>query len=232
MSTSPQKALSQMKLTVLASLCLDELRQRRNNETTTDRYCVELLRRAIIEQTDQAWSLVLQCFSETVRGWLRNHPGRDVALLRDSEENLVAQTFSRFWYAMREQQIEFTTLSTALCYLRATLNGILIDTLRSHFRMQLKEVALPECGCPAEAVAEESFDGQDLWRSIEPLLINEREKRIAYLLYFCGLKPREITVRCAKEFNDIKEIYRLNHNIIERLRRNKDRLRHTLRGDV
>jgi hypothetical protein len=221
-----------MKMTVLANLCIDELKRRRDNETTNDSYCVELLRRAIMEQTDQAWSLLLQCFSETVRGWLRSHPARDVALLHDSEENLIAQTFSRFWYAVHEQPIEFTSLSTALSYLRATLNGILIDILRSHRRMQLKEVSLPEYGCSAEPTAEEPLDGENLWRSIDSLLNDEREKRTMYLLYFCGLKPREIIVRCAKEFDDVKEIYRLNHNIIERLRRNKDRLRHVLCEDA
>jgi hypothetical protein len=37
--------------------------------------------------------------------------------------------------------------------------------------------------------------------------------------------------RCSQEFADVKEIYRLNTNIIERLRRNCDRLRHVLGGD-
>ena len=31
---------------------------------------------------------------------------------------------------------------------------------------------------------------------------------------------------------DVKDIYLLSHNIVERLRRNRDRLRHILGGDV
>ena len=69
------------------------------------------------------------------------------------------------------------------------------------------------------------MNGQSIWQSIESLLCDEREKRLAYLLYYCGLKPRDIIVRCSQEFDDVKEIYRLNHNIIERLRRNRDRFR-------
>jgi hypothetical protein len=64
------------------------------------------------------------------------------------------------------------------------------------------------------------------------MLPDEREKRLAYLLYHCGLKPREIVLRCSPEFPDVQEIYRLNSNIVERLRRNCDRLRHILGGDV
>ena len=67
--------------------------------------------------------------------------------------------------------------------------------------------------------------GESTWKSIESLLCDDRERRLAYLLYYCGLKPRDIVVRCSQEFDDVKEIYRLSHNIIERLRRNRDRFR-------
>jgi hypothetical protein len=223
MSINRHEALSQMKLTLLANLCINEIKQRRCHETADGHYCLELLRRATLEQMDQAWSLLQQCFSEPIRVWIRSHPGRDVALLYDSEENLIAQTFSRFWYAIHEQHVEFTRFSAALLYLWATLNGILIDTARSHLCMQLRQVSLPELGGSAEPTAEVPLDGQNIWKSIEPLLVDERERRIAYLLYFCGLKPREIVIRCANEFDDVKEIYRLNRNIIERLRWNRDR---------
>jgi hypothetical protein len=107
--------------------------------------------------------------------------------------------------------------------LHATLNGIVTDTLRSHLRS--KEVPLPEPGFAEEPMAEESSDGATLWESIQSFLPDERERRIAYLLYYCGLKPREIVTRCSKEFDDVKEVYRLSHNVVERLRRNRDRLR-------
>jgi hypothetical protein len=58
------------------------------------------------------------------------------------------------------------------------------------------------------------------------LLPDKRERRLAYLLYCCGLKPRDIVKHCAEEFGDVKEIYRLNLNIIEKLRRSQGRLHH------
>src|SRR6266566_1979699 len=73
-------------------------------------YSVELLRWALVLLSDAAWSMLQQCFSETVRSWIWRHPGRDVVLLRDSEENYIAQTFTRFWLAVRDQHVEFTTL--------------------------------------------------------------------------------------------------------------------------
>ena len=225
MSISMHEAVSEMKLTTLADLSTHELQRHQWKETGDDRYSVEVLRRALVEQSDEAWSVLQQCFSEIIRGWLHVHPSRDVALLRDSEENYIAQTFSRFWCAMREQRVEFTTLPAALRYLRATLNGVLTDTLRSHLRGRAREVPFPAPGDAQEPLAADPMDGQSIWKSIETLLCDERERRLAYLLYYCGLKPRDIVVRCSQEFDDVKEIYRLNYNVIERLRRNRDRFR-------
>ncbi len=154
MSIDIDEALQQINLKTLADLSTYELQHRRCNSSVDDRYCVELFRRALVEQTDEVWSALQQCFNETVRSWLWSHPSHDVALLRDSEENYIAQTFSRFWYAVRDQQLEFTTLPAALRYLHATLNGILTDTLRSHLRGRAREVSLPEPGCSEPAAVE------------------------------------------------------------------------------
>ena len=217
------EALSQMDLLLLADRCANELKRHRRKEPADDRFCLEIFRRAIVQHMDQAWSVLQQRFGEIVRIWLHSHPNSDVALMRDTEENYVAQTFSRFWYAVRDQYLEFTTLNAALSYLHATLNGIVMDALRS--RLRSKEVPLPEPGFPEEPMIEDPIDGYMLWDSIQSLLSDKRERRIAYLLYYCGLKPREIVTRCSKEFDDVKEVYRLNHSVVERLRRNRDRLR-------
>jgi len=224
MPISKHEALDQIKLTTLADLCTDELRRYRCNEPADNRYFIELLRRAIVEHTDHARLLLQQCLSETIRTWIRSHPNGDLTLLHSSEENFIAQTFSRFWYAVHDQHVEFNTLSVALRYLRATLNGILIDTQR----LQLRGVSLPKPGCSGELAAEEPIDAQNIWKIIESLLFDARERRIAYLLYYCDLKPREIVIRCPKEFDDVKEIYHLRHTIVEQLQRNRDRLRQVL----
>ncbi|GAC1378523.1 MAG: sigma-70 family RNA polymerase sigma factor [Ktedonobacteraceae bacterium] len=228
MSICMDETLNQMKLMTLTDLSNNQLQRHQHEKLADDLHCLELFRRALSEQTDDAWPVLQQCFSETIRRWIWSHPSRDVALLRDSEENYIAQTFSRFWYAVHEQHIEFTTLSAALRYLHATLNGLLTDTLRAHLRRRTREVLLSELECSEEPIAADSTTSQSIWESIQQFLPDERERRVAYLLYHCGLKPRDIVMRYRQEFDDVKEIYRLNHNIVERLRRNRDRLRHIL----
>jgi proteasome lid subunit RPN8/RPN11 len=229
MGTRMEEALHSMDLSLLADRCRNELNKHRHKEPADDGFCLEIFRRAIAQRVDQAWSVLQQRFGEIVRIWLHSHPGSDVALQRDSEENYVAQTFSRFWYAVRSQRVEFQTLNAALSYLHATLNGILTDTLRSQLRSK-NIVPLPDPGFPEEPAVEESHDSSETWEIISGLLADDRERRVAYLLYYCGLKPREIVLRCPDEFVDVKEVYRLNCNIVERLRRNRDRLRWLL-GD-
>ena len=228
MSISMDEALSQMGLTMLVELSTDELKRHRSKEPFDDRYCVEILRRALVEQTDEAWSVLHQCFSETIRIWIHSHHSSYAALLYDSEENYIAQTFSRFWYAVRDQRITFTTLYAALSYLHATLNGVMMDTLRSNLRFHSREMPFPEPDSYQEPVVEDSINGQGVWDSIQFALNDERERRLAYLLYYCGLKPRDIVMRCSQEFSNVKEVYRLNSNIITRLRRNRERLRNLL----
>jgi hypothetical protein len=228
MEVRVRESLSQMNLSSLSHRCSHEMSKRRRKESFDDAYCLEIFRRAIVQGVDQAWVVLQDRFGDSIRMWLHSHPRNDVALRHDTEENYVAMTFTRFWHAVHDQKLEFQSLVAALSYLHATLNGIIMDTMRS--QMRSKEVPLPEADSHEEPAANESDKEQSIWLSIQQLLSGPQEQRLAYLLYYCGLKPREVLVRCPNEFADIQEIYRLNCKIVERLRRNRDRLRWLL-GD-
>jgi hypothetical protein len=64
----------------------------------------------------------------------------------------------------------------------------------------------------------------EVWNTLKTILPNPSEQRVAYLLFHCGLKPREIVRFCPQEFSDVQEIYRLRYNIMERLLCNADSL--------
>ena len=81
-------------------------------------------------------------------------------------------------------------------------------------------------------MAEEQDDGGDLWEVIQNLIPDEREQRLTYLIFHCGLKPREIVRFCPKEFSEVQEIYRLRRNIVEQLLRNADYIRWRLNTGV
>ena len=216
--------LSDMSLSALAERCIQEIENYRRGEPSNDQYGVELFRRALMEHDPLAWEVVQQHFNVTLHRWIQSHPLRDSALHFDSAENYVALAFARFWQAtVVNREIEFRTLAAVLRYLHASLHGAILDTLRAYSRPH--EVPLPEPGEAGEPSAEERDDSHDLWEVIRSLIPDERELRVAYLIFHCGLKPREIVHFCSEEFCGVKEIYRLRRNIVERLLRNADYIR-------
>jgi integrase len=184
----------------------------------------------VLERDSFAWEAVQECFNPMVVGWMRDHHLKEVACRHDSEENFVAQAFSRFWQATTaNEEIKFQTLGAALKYLRASLHAVIIDTLRSYSRARV--TSLPEYDDASVPQTEDHYDSGELWQVISRLLPVARDQRVAYLLYHCGLKPREIVHFCPEEFDDVHEIYAIRRNILDRLRRNADIIRWHLGGE-
>jgi hypothetical protein len=247
MGIQMDKPPGEMHLDSLTDCCMNEVNKYRRGEPHDDSYCLEIFRRAMLQHDERAWAVLHQRFHETMLGWLRRHPSGKLACQIESEQYYVDRSFERFWRATSHNQaLEFSTLGAALYYLKASLNGEIMDTLRSHRRA--REVALPDVGLSehsswkehessrqdggfAEPLADESDDGSELWEAIKSLLTSERELRVAYLLYHCNLKPREIVRYVPDEFDDVQEIYHLGRNIYERLMRNRDQLRWRLGGE-
>ena len=121
------------------------------------------------------------------------------------------------------QNVEFTTLAAALQYLWACLNRAILNTLR--ISALSRELLLSEVGEPREPHVEETTDNSEVWEILQTMLPDEREKRLAYLSFHCGLKPREIMRFCPGEFSDLQEIYHLRLSIMERVLCNDDQLR-------
>jgi hypothetical protein len=200
----------------------------RRGESSNGTYGLELLHRAIMQGDQVAWEGVQQCLGEMVRGWIRCHPSRAAACRWESEENYVALAFERFCQATARQQVAFETFAGALAYLRTCLNGAILDTLRAYSRP--KEVPLLEAEESAELYEKDQNDSSEVWQILQTMLPDGREQRLAYLLYHCGLKPREVVRFCPHEWSDIQEVYRLRRNIMDRLLRNADQLRRRLDG--
>lgn len=220
-----------MSLAALSTRCQEELHKFGQGAPSDERFGMELFYRALVLRDSAAWEAVQQCFQANMSRWLHNHPLRDVACGFDSEENYVAQGFARFWLAsVNQQESMFQSLGAAMKYLRACLHACIIDTLRTYSRARV--VGLPETGEAGELSCEDDYDSGELWQVISHLIPLKRERRVAYLLYHCGLKPRAIVFFCSAEFNDVQEIYHIRRNIIERLRRNADYLRNRLGYDI
>ena len=174
-------------------------------------------------------------YHDIVSVWFRRHTSRETALRYMNEEDYVARTFTRFWQAVRKSQPRFETLASALSYLQLCLTSTIMDTLRDFARPNL--MPLPDYGQTnhseePQLEVEDSYHEGELWEILKSLLPSEREQRVAYLLIYCNLKPREIMRYSPGEFKNENEIYSLRRNIWERIMRNADKIRWKLSETV
>lgn len=188
---------------------------RSDGDKTFEMYSLELLRRAIAHGDQDAWAGFQQCLEETIVTWLHEHPSREAACRGICEKDLVVQAFERFRQAAGQGQMAFETLAGVLVYLLASLHGAILDTLRTLSRP--KEVSRPVPALAGELGKKDQIYSNEIWEALQTLLPSPHERRLAYLLYHCGLGPQEIVRGLPQEWSDVQEIYRLRRIIVERL---------------
>ena len=106
-----------MSLSELTSRCMSEIQKYNQREPHNDQCCLEIFRRALLQQDSRAWSVLTERFHGIVLSWVRRHPQREAVRDIDSEENFVALTFERFWrVTVRNKTLEFTSLAGALVF--------------------------------------------------------------------------------------------------------------------
>jgi hypothetical protein len=182
---------------------------RQNVGKTLEASLLELWRRGSIDGDLEAWRAFQQSLEETVLTWLHEHPGREAACRVHSERHFVAQAFEQLHQVVVQRQVDCKTLYEVLVYLRASLNGAILEALRVSRRPGTVSSPWPD--------GEDHPDRGEVWDRLQARLSNQRERRLAYLLYHCGLEPAEI-VRCRpQEWSDIHEVTRLRRSIVMQL---------------
>ncbi|EFH90352.1 conserved hypothetical protein [Ktedonobacter racemifer DSM 44963] len=225
MGIKMEKPPGEMTLAELVTCCNQEMARYRRKEPSNDQYSLEILRRAVVNRDEQAWLVLQRLFSDNIRLWMGRHPNREAALRHESEQSYIDDTFRRFWQAVSDQKLRFSTLGGALSYLHLCLNCAIMDTLRAFSRSHIEPLPDYGQGGHEEPFVEDRYHENELWDIIKTILPGEKEQRIAYLHFHCNLKPREIIHYCPGEFSGEDEIYRLKRNIMERILRNSDKIR-------
>jgi hypothetical protein len=178
---------------------------------------LELLRRASTHGDLQAWAAFQQSLEDTVLTWLHEHPVCEAACRLQSERHFVALAFERLRQAAVQGQVICETLSEVLMFLRASLNGAILETLRVSEH--------PGAVSSPQSDVEDRPNRSEIWDTLQARLSNQREQRLAHLLYHCGMEPAEIVHCCPQEWSDVQEIYRLRRTILERILNNANLLR-------
>jgi hypothetical protein len=181
--------------------------------------CTELLQRATLQGDQDAWNIVQQLLDEIVRGWMDRHPQKEIARDLESEEIYVTQALTHFKQTVVQRQVKFTSLTDILHYLLACMNGAVLDRLRASSRPQVSP--LKGLGNAMETKTANSANNA-LWELLKNYFPSAREQKLGYLLFHCGLSPKDIVIFFPQEFQNVREISRLRCIIIERLSHHVD----------
>jgi hypothetical protein len=183
-----------------------------------DHYYLEMFRHALKEGDQRAQRWLQQNFSAMLLDWIHGHPRSDLACRLHTEEYYIVETFRSFWHTLlKRQKFDLTSMADVLSYLRVSMNGVILDTLRSYARPQ--EAPLTSTSMAREVQSNENDNSHEIWGVGEGQLANARERRLAYLLFHSALKPGEIVGSFPNEFSDVYEISHLRRNIMELLSR-------------
>jgi hypothetical protein len=210
----------------LACNCAEETSKFLRQDTSTDRFCLELFRRAIGRRDDEAWTYIYQQYAPLVLTWVTQHQSTALLLGQEGSAPLVNAAFAKFAQALTPAKMErFDSLAAILKYLKMCVHSVVADEMRSR-QARLCEDTLetieqePASDDPADDVIS-AISAQSLWQTIQEELNGEEERLLIYLAYVRGMKPGEISRYHQRLFPSVDDVYRIKRNVLERLRRNK-----------
>jgi DNA-directed RNA polymerase specialized sigma24 family protein len=206
----------------LVQHCAVESQRFRHGQASDQRYAHELFRRALVERDDLAWESLYSQYRGLVERWVRNN----AALTGSNEpvEHLVDEAFMRFWQAIPAERFErFPTVAALLRYLQLCASCVVIDSARAQTAARIAAERLSPLDeahqqAPDEEVLQQ-FTCEQLWQYVATQLNNEAERVIIYDSFVNGMKPSAIYSARRDLFANVKEIYILKRNLLERLSR-------------
>ena len=217
--TLPIQDLRSLSLSGIAHRCRQESERYFHGQPNEPAYCYELFRRAIVERSDAAWTLLYDQYTPLVKGWVEHHSG----YMRSGEDSsyFVNRAYEKMWSAIQPEKFaRFPDLKSLLRYLQLCVHSVIIDHIRAE-----EFVALEEPTIIIESVEDpiiEDLQQQEFWQQIQRRLNDAREQQLLYYRYGLGFKPRQICEYFPTEFPDISEIYGMTQNILARLRRDEE----------
>jgi hypothetical protein len=211
-----------LSLAHLAERCGQESERFFQHAASDPRYCYELMRRALNERDQQAWSTIYPQYEPLVISWVLRHP----AFSASGEETayFVNAAYEKLWVAITPAKFnKFPDLRSLLRYLQLCVHSVITDHMRQltlqTLQIQPEIVETFHIQPDIAATVVDRVQHGTLWGLITERLQDAKERQVMYGSFVLGLKPRELFTRFAPTFQTLDEIYRVKENVLERLRR-------------
>lgn len=218
---SLRTTVSALSLAGLAHRCAEETRRWTQRLEATLQYCYELFRRAIALHDQEAWELVLTQYQRLMQSWVARHP--QFASTGETVDYFVNGACAKLWTRITPERFgNFPDVRSILRYLQMCLHSSVTDYMRQHavVTVEFGEDALAE----ERMMAVADTSGQDtiraeFWNTVNARLKDNKERMVIRSLFVYGMKPAELLTQHPKTFRDVKEIYSIRENVVDRLAR-------------
>lgn len=204
-------------LPALSSDCYRETAKYRAGQPNDERPCLELFRRAIVEDSTDAWAFLVGHYQPQVRTWVvrcltyQACPADIEAVTHDA--------LARFWRFFRlDSWLRMKGLSQILAYMHACARSAVAQAGRERQKHAL-ETALDELGPRSPTHVTDGLEADDLWALITRHCRDEADLFLARSVLAGDLKPREVLAHFPHLFQNIEDVYRRKRNLLERLQR-------------
>jgi hypothetical protein len=222
--------LHKLSLNYLGHRCAretDHFFHRRKHDPS---FCFELYRRAAMNRDEAAWEYIFRQYQPLVAGWVERHSLFPTC--NEETEFFVNRAFEKLWAVLTPEKFSrFPDLKAVLRYLQMCVHSVIVDYLRASEQASLLEdepgagewIADPQQSS-LEADALRRVQASAFWELLSGKLKSEKERRAIYGSFVLALKPAELVQHYPGVFQDVKEVYLVKENVLDRLRRDAELL--------
>jgi len=221
---SPSKTLDE-----LARDCAQETARFFREHTHDSPDCFELFRRALEQNSEQAWESICAQYLPLVRSWVAQHP--ELAHCGGDIHDLANRAFERMWAAWTPDKFRrFRDLRALLAYLKMCAHSAVIEELRqagpsprivvlSDLPEDALDVLPRNRGPSVEGEVLHRERSEELWQMVRARLRDDRERLVLHDLFVLDLKPAALLAQHRDQFRDIHKVYLVRQVVLERLSR-------------
>ncbi len=214
----------------LAARCRQETSGYLTGRGWTEEFCLELFRRAVMNNDQSAWQAIYLQYRRLVADWVRQH--RSFVQTNEEADFFVNAAFMRFWQGLSQQNSgpRLDGFAGFLQYLKSCVHSAIADENRRQQRWPPDAVAWNELSEGLPDVFRPSLEEHVIGRvqadalawALMSRLRNEQETVVATLSWIYGCPPREIQARYPQLFPDVARVHRVKQNILNRLLRDPE----------
>ncbi|MGO8950139.1 MAG: hypothetical protein ACLQUY_21280 [Ktedonobacterales bacterium] len=215
----PDSLLS-LSIAELSTSCCREMDRYRKREQNDAAYCVELFRRALQGNQNEAWECLLgQCVGDFLRAKLFKHVCWPTARKYQDAHFYIVESFARLWRSNAGHPLRVDSLGSLLLLLHRCLHSAILEELRLWKPPDARgglPIPPPDVPDPMETLI-----NRERLREIWDCANSDRERRIFNLRWVLGYTPQAMVDNWPSDFPDTREISQTLQNILARYYRRK-----------